>query len=308
VTYCAEHGDLPSHDSASTATAMSSTTRSGVQNRARPRSACRPSGPPIARLAAVASGSVQVGDRARRPVRPPSGGGAARHSPSLPPPASSSGRRAAPAPVAVAAVPTAAVPTAAGRAAAGHAAVTAVTAVTVTAAVAVVPVEEVLERVAAGVAVPVGAVAAVALAVVVPVVTAVDDVVASAVVLAPVVGLDDVVAVVVDVLGERRLAQGLEPREPHDLLTLQGGVHVLLPDPAGDHAAVDRPTAGVLDRLARVGADPHGRGQLRGVAHEPRVAVLARLAQLVGARLAPPPVGHRRARGRRTPARRSSPR
>jgi hypothetical protein len=42
-------------------TAISNATRSGVQNQCRPITACRPSGPPIGALAAVANGSVHVG-------------------------------------------------------------------------------------------------------------------------------------------------------------------------------------------------------------------------------------------------------
>ncbi len=52
---------MPNQPIASPITAISSATRSGVQNQCRPITACRPSGPPMGALAAVASGSVHVG-------------------------------------------------------------------------------------------------------------------------------------------------------------------------------------------------------------------------------------------------------
>ncbi|GAA5144606.1 hypothetical protein GCM10023321_01260 [Pseudonocardia eucalypti] len=55
------HGALTNQPSANTSTAYSSTTRSGVQNRARPTRACRPNGPPNGALADAAIGSVQLG-------------------------------------------------------------------------------------------------------------------------------------------------------------------------------------------------------------------------------------------------------
>src|SRR5215210_2909471 len=60
-SYCCRHGALPSQLIASVATANSSTTRSGVQKRDRPTSACRPIGPPTIRLTDATSGSDHVG-------------------------------------------------------------------------------------------------------------------------------------------------------------------------------------------------------------------------------------------------------
>src|SRR3954453_5970223 len=66
--YCTEPAQLPLaqgdcliHATARTSVVNSRHTRSGVQNSARPVTACRPHGPPIASLACAVTGSAQLG-------------------------------------------------------------------------------------------------------------------------------------------------------------------------------------------------------------------------------------------------------